>query len=90
MKTICPPDHSASRLTDHDVDAMRTRVVETIALWRRADGSPTRRLHIGPDSLMALYRVAASAVGCSDADLRDSELLIRDAVVHMVVGELPA
>lgn len=79
----------ANRLTDSDREAMRTRVRETMALWRPTAWRPLRKSDIGPESLMALYRVAAHAIGCSDADLREAELAERDAIVHEIVGELP-
>ena len=79
----------ANRLTDSDRAAMQTRVRETLALWRPTVHRPPRKSDIGPDSLMALYRVAVHAIGCSDHDLREAELAERDAIVHQIVGELP-
>jgi hypothetical protein len=79
-----------NRLTADDLSAMAVRVDETLAMWRQSRGDHIlRQLHIGPESLMALYRVAVHSIGCSDYDLRDCELEQRDTIVHTAVSLLP-
>lgn len=61
--TVPPPDHTASRLTDDDLDVIRRTAAQAVA--DRQPNTTARRL-------------CAHAMGCSLHDLRDTELAAID------------
>jgi hypothetical protein len=73
-----PERGTAFRLSADDMARMKTRVREVVEGWRRQGGWAFQLDHL------ALCRVAHHAIGCSAADLRDSELDWCASMVHAV------
>lgn len=67
-----------NRLTDDDRDTIQARITETLKTWRLTTPHP-----LEPSAIEAttLYRIACHAIGCSDADLRTSEVDEIEAMV---------
>jgi hypothetical protein len=71
-------DLSTSRLTSVDYNAMKRRLRETIYQYGRGYQPKW-------SDVPTLERLARHAIGCSEADLRDSELAeVHDIVVDML------
>ena len=72
-----------NRLTDADHGMIVTRVRQTLAMWRDASPNPRGwRPRLGSET-DALERVGVAAIGCTVADLRNSELV----AVRLIVAE---
>lgn len=67
MTTVPPPDHTASRLTEYDLDK-----IEAAALDAVDTGHPN----------YVAQRLCAHAIGCSLHDLRDTELAVIDDFIQ--------
>jgi hypothetical protein len=62
-----------NRLTDQDRGTIRRAVRETVAHWNYGRGPANSYVPQSTDYL-TLERIGHHAIGCTDADLRESEL----------------
>jgi hypothetical protein len=72
---------TANRLTAEDRARIAGRIAETIARWERSSGNKAQL-----SDRLALYRLAVAAIGCSDADLRQTEA---DEIHAAVAAAIP-
>lgn len=82
--TCTHESHQASRLTPADWETMRNRIDATIAGW--VHSAPTRKYRVTATDTLSLDRLALAAIGCTTADMRDTELAELAAYTADLIG----